>query len=166
MMRQIRKQILTIGVLASVLSPGFAQVSPVLAASVVTTAIVSNPLTGVALEGNDPVSYFTEKEPLAGTLDLAYDWGGVTWYFANQANLDVFKIDPEIYAPQFGGYCAMGVARGFLSDGNPRIYAMVGQRLYLFYSTANRDAFLMSPKKAMTDAVDHWGGLSKELSTN
>ena len=166
MMRQIRKQILTIGVLASVLSPGFAQVSPVLAASVVTTAIVSNPLTGVALEGNDPVSYFTEKEPLAGTLDLAYDWGGVTWYFANQANMDVFKANPEIYAPQFGGYCAMGVARGFLSDGNPRVYAMIGQRLYLFYSTANRDAFLMSPKKAMTDAVEQWTALSKDLSTN
>ena len=166
MMRQIRKQILTIGVLASVLSPVFAQVSPVLAASVVTTAIVSNPLTGVALEGNDPVSYFTEKEPLAGTLDLAYDWGGVTWYFANQANMDVFKANPEIYAPQFGGYCAMGVARGFLSDGNPRVYAMIGQRLYLFYSTANRDAFLMSPKKAMTDAVEQWTALSKDLSTN
>jgi len=166
MMRQIRKQILTIGLLFLAFWPGFAQVSPVLAASVVTTAIVSNPLTGVALDGNDPVSYFTEKEPLQGTVDLAYDWGGVTWYFANKANLDVFKADPEVYAPQFGGYCAMGVARGFLSDGNPRVYTMVGQRLYLFYSTANRDAFLLSPKKAMTDAVGHWAELSKDLSTN
>lgn len=166
MMRQIRKQILTIGLLIPAFWPGFALVSPVLAASVVTTTIVSNPLTGVALDGNDPVSYFTEKEPLAGSMDLVYDWGGVTWYFANQANLDVFRANPGIYAPQFGGYCAMGVARGFLSDGNPRVYAMIGQRLYLFYSTANRDAFLLSPTKAMTDALGQWTALSKDLSTN
>jgi len=165
MMRQIRKQILTIGLLVLALSAGFAPVSPVLAASVATT-YVANPLTNVALDGNDPVSYFTETEPLPGTMDLAYDWSGVTWYFANQANLDIFKKNPEIYAPKFGGYCAMGVARGFLSDGNPRIYAMIGQQLYLFYSTSNRDAFLMSPKKAMGDAVDHWTGLAKDLSTN
>jgi YHS domain-containing protein len=160
MMRQIRKQILTIGLLIA----GLFAVTPALSASVVT-AIVTNPLTGVALDGYDPVSYFTENEPQLGSAGYAYDWGGVTWYFASAANRDAFKSDPAVYAPQFGGHGAMSLARGFLSDGNPRVYLVLGERLYLFYSGANRDAFTMLPEKAMGDAMDNWKKLSATLST-
>jgi YHS domain-containing protein len=160
MMRQIRKQILTIGLLLA----GFVGFSPVFAASVVT-AIVTNPLTGVAIDGYDPVSYFTENEPQLGSAGYAYDWGGVTWYFASAANRDAFKSAPDVYAPQFGGHGTMSLARGFLSDGNPRVYLLLGERLYLFYSGANRDAFTMTPKKALSDAIANWKRLSQTLSS-
>ncbi|HEY4201851.1 MAG TPA: YHS domain-containing (seleno)protein [Devosiaceae bacterium] len=129
------------------------------------TTIVTNPLTGIALDGYDPISYFTEVEPLEGTSSFSYDWGGVTWYFANVANRDVFKASPEIYAPQFGGHCTMSLSRGFLSDGNPRVYLVLGQQLFLFYSAANREAFLLSPAKALTDAIAQWPNLAATLST-
>lgn len=160
MMRQIRKQILTIGLLLGALFWAF----PAFSASIVTT-IVTNPLTGVALDGFDPVSYFTDGEPQLGSAGYSYDWGGVTWYFSSAANRDAFKSAPDVYAPQFGGHCAMSLARGFLSDGNPRVYLVLGERLYLFYSGANRDAFTMSPEKALQDAMQDWDGLSKTLST-
>ena len=98
MMRQIGKQILTIAALAA-LSSVAGVVLPAAAASLVTD-IVTDPLTGVAIDGYDPVSYFTETEPQQGKPDFEYDWGGVPWYFATAANRDVFMRAPDIYAPQ------------------------------------------------------------------
>jgi YHS domain-containing protein len=156
MMRQTGKQILT---LAAVLS---ALAAPVSGASLVTT-IVTDPLSGVALDGYDPVTFFTEPQPLPGLSDYEHYWGGVAWYFASAANRDVFKRAPDVYAPQHGGYCEMSLARGFLSDGKPQIFAIQGMKLYLFYSNANREAFLLASEQALADAETHWQELSKEL---
>ena len=138
--------------------------APPAAADSVVTTVVTDPLTGVAIDGLDPVSYFTEPEPLPGKPDYEYDWSGVPWYFASAANRDVFIRAPTVYAPQFGGHGAMSLARGYLSDGNPRIYAIVAKRLYLFYSSGNKDAFLLAPAPALKDASAHWQELSKGLS--
>jgi YHS domain-containing protein len=159
-MRQIRKQILTIAALAAISA---ALCLTAAAASLVTT-IVTDPLSGVAMEGYDPVSYFIAPEPQRGSPDYEYYWGGVPWYFASAANRDVFIRAPEIYAPQFGGYCSMSVARGYLSDGNPRFYAVSKMKLHLFYSAANREAFLLSPAQAALDAAAHWPELQTRLS--
>ncbi len=135
-------------------------------AASILTAIVSDPLTGVAIDGYDPVSYFTEKEPLVGKPDFELVWAGVPWHFASAANRDAFARAPEIYAPRYGGHCAMAMARGYLSDGNPRIYALKDQRLYLFYSGANRDAFLLSPYAALGESERRWPELSKTFTRN
>jgi hypothetical protein len=156
-MRQICKQILTIALLTAVAAAGPARAEPVV------TTIVTDPLTGVALEGYDPVSYFTEPQPLPGLPDYEYYWGGVPWYFASAANRDVFMRAPEIYAPQHGGYCEMSLARGFLSDGKPAIYIIEKMKLYLFYSAGNREAFLLSKADALARAEANWPHLSAEL---
>ncbi len=158
MMRQIYKQILTIALLLAAVAG-----APVRAESVVT-AIVTDPLTGVAIEGYDPVSYFTDPEPRQGVPDYEFYWNGVPWYFVSAANRDVFMRAPEVYAPQHGGHCEMSLARGFLSDGQPQIYVIEKMKLYLFYSAANREAFLIAKKEALEDAESHWRELSKELS--
>jgi YHS domain-containing protein len=164
MMRQMGKQILTIATLSSLilLAQVALQPEPLLAASLVTT-IVTDPLTGVAINGMDPVSYFTETEPLQGKPDYEFDWGGVAWYFANQANRDIFMRAPEVYAPQFGGHCTMSLSRGFLSDGKPGLYMVVVGKLYLFYSSGNRDAFQLDEGAAIKGANANWGPLSKQL---
>src|SRR5690606_3936646 len=126
--------------------------------------IVTDPLTGVALDGYDPVSYFTEPEPLRGVRDHEYQWGGVSWYFASAANRDVFMRAPEVYAPQYGGHCEMSLARGYLSDGKPQIYAIEKMKLYLFYSAANREAFLISKAEAIEQAKANWQVLSQDLA--
>jgi YHS domain-containing protein len=166
MMRQIRKQILTIALLTPAFAVVFGAMTPAVAlTSTVVTAIVSNPLTGIAIDGYDPVSFFTDSEPKQGRSEFEFVWGGVPWYFVSEANRVVFMAHPEIYAPQFGGHCAMSAARGYLSDGNPRIYRVIAQKLYFFYSSGNREAFLMAPAKAVDEAKGHWGELSKDLSS-
>ncbi|UJW87235.1 YHS domain-containing (seleno)protein [Devosia sp. SL43] len=142
-----------------------AALAPAQAQSVVTL-IVTDPLTGIGLSGTDPVSYFTEPIPLAGRSDHEFIWQNVPWYFATAANRDIFAGNPDIYAPQFGGHDAMGVARGFVSDSDPRIYAVFKQRLYMFYSAANREAFLLAPDAAGRAAEERWPELAKNLSIN
>jgi hypothetical protein len=90
----------------------------------------------------------------------------VPWHFASEANRDIFLRAPDIYAPQFGGHGAMGVARGYVADSDPRIYTLFKQRLYLFYSAANREAFLLAPDAAAQQAETQWERLSKQLSIN
>jgi len=128
------------------------------------TAIVTDPLTGIAMGGMDPVSYFTEPEPLPGRPEHEFVWQNVSWFFATAANRDIFSRAPEIYAPQFGGHAAMAVARGFVSEGDPRFFAVFKQRLYLFYSAANREAFLLAPDTAAMRAQENWPALSRQLS--
>lgn len=160
MMAKIRKDFLTI--FALVLTLG--AIGLPAAAAPVVTAIVTDPLTGVAIDGFDPVSYFADDAPQKGRPDFEYDWSGVTWYFANAANRDVFIAAPEVYAPQYGGYCTMALARGYLSRGNPGIYLVSGGRLRLFYSAANREAFNLSAAEAEQKAAKNWPRLSERLS--
>lgn len=130
----------------------------------INNGIVTDPLTGIALFGFDPVSYFTHEEPVAGLSAFEAEWSGASWLFENAANREVFLRAPEVYAPQFGGHGLMALSRGYLSDGNPRIYAILGKRLFLFYSASNRDAFMASPRKAYIDAMSNWMRLSADFT--
>ena len=165
-MKQTCKQILTIlAFVLPLLGVAAAPVQPVHAQSVVTL-IVTDPFTGIAISGMDPVSYFTEPEPLRGIADHEYTWQNVIWRFATAANRDIFMTAPETYAPQFGGHDVTGVSRGFVSDCDPSIFVVFKQRLYLFYSAANREAFLLAPDAAARRAEENWPELSKNLSIN
>jgi len=165
MMRQKRKQILTISAAIPAFLAAFLLLlaMPARAEALVQT-IVTDPLTGVALEGYDAVSYFTEPEPLVGKPDFEFMWQGVPWYFATAANRDVFMRNPEVYAPQYGGHCVMSLSRGFLSDGKPRLYVIERMKLYLFYSVANREAFFAGQDLAVTAADASWSQLEPGLA--
>ena len=67
---------------------------------------------GVAIHGHDPVAYFTVGAPTLGNSAFTAKHNGVTYQFANAANRTAFQADPAKYAPQFGGFCAMGVVLG------------------------------------------------------
>ncbi|MDP6390422.1 MAG: YHS domain-containing (seleno)protein [Alphaproteobacteria bacterium] len=89
---------------------------------------------GVAIEGTDPVAYFTEGRPIEGSKDFAHNWKGAEWRFTSAVNRDAFKADPGRYAPRFGGYCAFAVSRGYTASIDPEAWSIVGGRLYLNYS--------------------------------
>ena len=89
---------------------------------------------GVALNGYDVVAYFTEAQPRKGVAAFSHPWQGTTWWFASAANRDAFARTPDKYAPQFGGFCAYGVSRGYAVDIDPDAWSIVDGRLYLNYS--------------------------------
>lgn len=134
------------------------------AAQSLATYIVTDPLSGYAIGGLDPVSYFIEAAPQPGRAELEYEWMGAVWIFASDANREIFRRHPEVYAPQYGGHGAMSMARGFVSDADPNIYTLYKQRLFLFYSASNREAFLLAPDAAALRGEAHWQVVSKTLS--
>jgi len=60
--------------------------------------------SGIAIKGTDTVAYFTENRPVKGNPDISYEWKGATWLFSSEQNREIFKNNPEKYAPQYGGY--------------------------------------------------------------
>jgi YHS domain-containing protein len=99
-----------------------------------TPPVAFNTTRGVALDGYDVVAYFVSGRPIRGSAAFAHRWQGVTWHFATADNRDAFAETPERYAPQFGGYCAYGVSRGYAVDVDPNAWSIVDGRLYLNYS--------------------------------
>jgi YHS domain-containing protein len=87
----------------------------------------------VAIRGYDTVAYFTQGKPVKGEDAYTYEWMGAKWKFASQAHLDLFKANPEKYAPQYGGYCAYGVAQNALVKIEPDQWKIVDGKLYLNY---------------------------------
>lgn len=65
---------------------------------------VNTTFSGVAVEGYDPVAYFTAAKPIKGQKKFEYRWQGAKWRFSSAENLELFKAAPEKYAPQYGGY--------------------------------------------------------------
>ncbi len=90
--------------------------------------------SGIAIRGYDTVAYWTEGAPREGTAEFATDWMGATWQFASADNMALFEGDPERYAPQYGGYCAFGVAQDALVKIEPENWSIVDDKLYLNYN--------------------------------
>src|SRR5262245_58704577 len=81
------------------------------AVSLAATIAIAQP-ANLAIKGYDPVAYFTEGKPTLGLASIEYEWDGHIYRFASAANRDRFKADPVHYAPQFGNFCAMALAKG------------------------------------------------------
>ncbi|HLL95924.1 MAG TPA: YHS domain-containing (seleno)protein [Spirosoma sp.] len=113
----------------------------------ITTAFAQQPAgrrsevfapNGKAINGYDPVTYFTESKPVEGDPKIAYNYLGADWYFASEKNRDAFKADPEKYAPQYGGYCAFGTSRGYKAPTQADAWTITDDKLYLNYNTKVR----------------------------
>lgn len=86
-----------------------------------------------AIRGYDPVAYFTQGRPVKGSPQFTHRWNGAEWRFASAENRDRFAAAPQTYAPQYGGYCAFGVAGGYAVKIEPDAWSIVDGKLYLNY---------------------------------
>ena len=82
----------------------FAQVVVMVSSYATAFDKVNMTSSGVAIKGYDTVAYHTENRAVIGNSEISYSWNGAVWYFANAKNRDLFAVDPERYAPQYGGY--------------------------------------------------------------
>ena len=137
--------------------------APLLSRAATTERVVVDPQTGLALYGFDPVSYFTGGEPVLGAADFEYRFAGASWRFRNEGNRAAFATNPEIYAPRFGGYDPLGVARGVATPGHPQMWVRRDDRIYLFHKAESRAAFAADPDGAVAAAEGRWPQLLKDL---
>ncbi|HWP25568.1 MAG TPA: YHS domain-containing (seleno)protein [Xanthobacteraceae bacterium] len=128
-----------------------------------TERIVTDPHTGLAISGYDPVAYFADSAARRGRAGIEARFGGATWRFRNLGNRAAFLMDPQIYMPAFGGYDPTGIARGVAVAGHPEIWLIVGEQLYLFHNEKTRAAFATDTKRSVATANRRWVDVQKTL---
>jgi hypothetical protein len=118
----------------------------------------------LAIDGYDPVAFFTDGKPVQGSADLELRKGGVIWRFTNVGNRAAFAAAPNVYMPQYGGYDPVGVARGLAVAGSPSVWMIQGQRLFLFYDNARRQKFANDPSRVTASADRKWPDVQRTLT--
>ncbi len=129
-----------------------------------TERIVTNWHTGLAISGFDPVAYFIDAKPVAGRPEFELQAEQAIWRFHNEGNRAAFAQRPDIYMPRYGGYDPIALARGVALAGNPTLWRVEQDRLYLFYTEAARAAFDADPGNAIATAEEHWPDVLKGLT--
>jgi hypothetical protein len=113
-------------------------------------------LGSLAVDGYDPVAYFTEGKPVEGKKEFSYDWNGAKWRFASAANRELFAAEPPKYAPQYGGYCAWAVAHNYTADSDPEAWAVVDGKLYLNYDKKVQEKWRQDVPGNIAKADQNW----------
>lgn len=109
-----------------------------------------------AIDGYDPVAYFTLGKPLRGARDITLEWQGARWHFASAEHREKFRAEPERYAPQFGGYCAYAVAHDYTAQIDPDAWAIENGRLYLNYNAKVARLWQAQKAEFIPRAESHW----------
>ena len=127
-MRKFHLGVLLAAVVLTVVAPA--------AARAAEAPVYTGFLSSLAVNGYDPVAYFTEGRPVEGSSAFESTYKGATWRFASAAHKAAFDADPARYAPQYGGYCAWAVSQGYTAKGDPANWRIVDGKLYLNYNAA------------------------------
>lgn len=113
---------------------------------------------GIALRGYDPVAYFDGRSAV-GRDEFTHQWNGATWKFSNAEHLSRFSADPARYAPQFGGFCALGMAHGGAVPIDPTAFTVHHGKLYLNASHAVRETWAYDPDWMIGRAETRWSAI-------
>lgn len=148
---------------AALVLPVSALAAPEIASSV--SPIVINPETKIAMEGYDPVGYFTEGEAIRGDKAFMVEYQGAMFLFATAEHRDLFAADPERYAPAYGGYCTKTIAAGALTPASPLNWTIHGDRLFLTRSPAANEAFRAEREDIITAGDRYWADASDAFMT-
>ena len=152
------------GVYPSRLKPSAALVGLLFATVLVPTARGDEPK--LSISGYDPVAYFTEGKPVPGKSEFEYTWHKLRWRFADNAHREMFSKEPDRYAPQYDGYCAMGAAAGEAGHKDtvdPEAWAIVDGKLYLTHMRQAMETWQQNPAKYIKPADENWAAV-KDLA--
>jgi YHS domain-containing protein len=117
----------------------FVRALAALAAAVFVTTLQAGEFfekDGVALRGYDTVAYVKDGQAVKGSAQYKAEYKGSSFHFSSQSHRDAFAADPAKYAPQYGGFCAFGMSKGYKAATDPAAFTVVNGKLYLNY---NRD---------------------------
>lgn len=114
---------------------------------------------GAAINGYDPVAYFTQSAPVKGDTLYVSTFEGAEWRFASAGNKAMFDADPAKYAPQYGGYCAYAVSQGYTAKTETEAWTIVDDKLYLNYSLKVRDLWSQDIPGNIAAADNNWPGV-------
>ncbi len=120
---------------------------------------------GVAIQGYDPVAFFTQNKPVKGRADFQSTYKGAKYYFASAEDKATFDANPAKYEPQFGGFCAYGVSRGHTAPIKIEAFQIVNGRLLMQYDLDIKNDFNKEQSGNLTKADQNWPGLVSKKGT-
>jgi YHS domain-containing protein len=133
-------------ILAGLVLPAFAQ----------TKCLLNLDSSGVAIQGYDPVAFFTDHKPVKGDPKFVSKRDGAIYFFASKEHKQLFNADPAKYEPVYGGFCAYGVSRNRLVEIDVNAFQIVNGKLLLQYSTDIRDDFNKDANANLAKAEANW----------
>ena len=111
--------------------------------------------SNIAIKGYDPVSY-SLGSPTQGKANITSAYGGAIFQFSTEENKTKFEADPDLYMPQYGGWCAVGVAEGKQVDIDPTTFVIVDNKLYLFANTETKATWEADQVTHIQNADAQW----------
>ncbi len=114
---------------------------------------------GVALEGHDPVAYFTLGKPAKGDPMNQAIYNGAIYYFVSKENRATFESNPNKYAPAFGGFCGYAASINKVSPVDVNLFQIINDRLVLQHTTEAYKLFNEDAKTNYVKAEQNWPGL-------
>lgn len=114
---------------------------------------------GVAIQGYDPVAFFTDNRPVKGNAQFQSEYRGAKYYFASSEHKAAFDKEPAKYEPQFGGYCAYGASQGHKAPVKIEAWQIVNGRLLMQYGLGVKDDFNKDQQNNLSKADRNWPGL-------
>jgi YHS domain-containing protein len=117
---------------------------------------------GLALEGHDPVAFFTVGQPTTGLATITAQHHGATFQFASEANRTAFVADPVRYAPAYGGFCAFGASKGKLFPVEIDTWQISDGRLMLNHNQEIKAQFDADVADFIATADANWQALAEE----
>lgn len=123
----------------------------------------ADPHSKIAIEGYDPVAFFTESRAMKGNPSIASEYEGYNYLFASEANKALFDKQPEKYVPAYGGYCAYGVSLGYLFPVDIDTWEIVDGRLVLQYSEDVKREFAKNEADNFKKAESNWPNLVEQF---
>jgi hypothetical protein len=110
----------------------------------------------IVLGGYDPVSYFTEGKPGKGLAELSASYDNGTYWFKNADHRAMFIANPDRYAPQFGGLCAIDLSHGIKTEPDPEAWTIVDGKLYVFSDKRGLPVFAEQGPSIVEAAAKNW----------
>jgi len=114
----------------------------------------------VALQGYDPVAYFTDGRPEKGLPEFTAAFDDATYWFKSAEHRAMFVANPDRYAPQFSAYCAISLARGEKVEPDPEAFVIADGKLYVFGQKIG-PALFAEQSAAVEKAAQNWRELRK-----
>ncbi|MEJ5995071.1 YHS domain-containing (seleno)protein [Pedobacter sp. Du54] len=114
---------------------------------------------GKAIKGYDPVAFFTQSKPVMGADSLSFAYKGANWLFSSTENLKKFKASPGKYEPQYGGYCAYGMADGHKAPTQTETWTVTDGKLYFNYNLKVKEMWNKNQPAFIEKANAQWPGL-------
>ncbi|MCV9385773.1 YHS domain-containing (seleno)protein [Reichenbachiella ulvae] len=109
-----------------------------------------------AINGYDPVAYFTVGKAVPGSDSFSVEWNEAKWLFSSDENRSLFESAPDQYAPQYGGYCGYAVAKGFTANTDPEVFEILNGKLYLFVGENEKEEWMKNWRENIRKCEDNW----------